>query len=111
MTTAQIVVTILIIAAATALTRALPFLIFPAARSTPPYVNYLGAVLPCATIAMLVVYCLRNTAPAEWPHGLPELISIAAVALLQIRARNMLLSIACGLALYMILIRTVFIAV
>ena len=110
MTPAQIALTILIIAGATALTRALPFLAFPAARNTPRYAAYLGAVLPCATIAMLVVYCLRGVAPAVWPHGLPELISIAAVALLQIRTRNILISIACGLALYMVLIRTVFAA-
>ena len=108
MTTAQLVLTILVIAAATVLTRALPFLVFTAARNTPRYIAYLGNVLPCATIAMLIIYCLKDLRPVEWPHGLPELISIAVVALLQIRTRNMLISIACGLALYMVLIRTVF---
>ena len=110
MTSAQIVITILVISAATLLTRALPFIVFPAARNTPGYINYLGAVLPCATIAMLIIYCLRYTAPYTWPHGIPELISLFVVALLQIKTRNMLVSIAAGLALYMILIRTVFFA-
>ena len=110
MTPTQAALTILVIAAATALTRALPFLVFPAERSTPKYIGYIGNALPCATFALLVVYCLRGADPLAWPHGIPELISIAAVALLQIRTRNMLISIACGLALYMVLIRTVFIA-
>ena len=110
MTASQAVLTILVIAAATVLTRALPFIVFPAARNTPKYITYLGAVLPCATIAMLVVYCLKNTEPLAWPHGIPELISIALVALLQIKTRNMLVSIAGGLVLYMVLIRTVFIS-
>ena len=109
MSTIQVVWTIVIIAAATVLTRSLAFLVFPATRQTPKYVNYLGAVLPCATIAMLIVYCLRDTAFLAWPHGLPELISIAATALLQFRTRNILISIGCGLALYMILIRTIFV--
>ena len=108
MTEAQVIVTILVIAAATLTTRALPFLLFPAGRKTPKYISYLGKVLPCATIAMLVVYGLKDVAPLAWPHGLPELISIAAVALLQIRFRNTLVSIACSLAIYMVLIRTVF---
>ena len=108
MTTVQLVWTIVIIAAATVLTRALPFLVFPAGRQTPKYVSYLGVVLPCATIAMLIVYCLRGTAFAAWPYGLPEIISIAVTALLQWRTRNILVSIGCGVAIYMILIRTVF---
>ena len=108
MTTPQIAVTILVIAAATVLTRSLPFLLFPAAKQSPKYINYLGRVLPCATIAMLIIYCLKNTSFAAWPYGLPELISLLAVALIQIRSRNMLISIACGLALYMVLIRTIF---
>jgi branched-subunit amino acid transport protein AzlD len=108
--TGQLVITIAIIAAATFLTRSLPFLIFSAEQKPPGYVRYLGTVLPCATIAMLVVYCLKDTAFFAWPYGIPELISIAAVALLQLRTRNMLISVAVGLALYMVLIRTIFIA-
>ena len=108
MSTIQIILTILIIAGATVLTRSLPFLLFPTEIQTPKYIRYLGNVLPCATIAMLIVYCMRNVAILEWPHGLPELVSIAAVALIQIKTKNILVSIAAGTAFYMILIRTVF---
>ena len=109
MSTEQLVITILIMAGATVLTRALPFLVFFSAKESPPYIKYLGNVLPCATIAMLIVYCLKDTEFLMQPHGFPEIISIAAVALLQMRFRNMLVSIAVGLALYMVLIRTLFI--
>ncbi|MCL2112223.1 MAG: AzlD domain-containing protein [Clostridiales bacterium] len=104
----QIVLTILIIAGATAITRGLPFVLFPSDLHTPSYIRYLGGVLPCATIAMLIVYCMRHVEFVAWPNGIPELISTVAVILLQVRFKNMLISIAAGLALYMVLIRTVF---
>ena len=108
MNTEQLIITIAIIAGATFLTRSLPFLVFSSAKEPPKYVSYLGGVLPCATIAMLIIYCLKDTSFISWPYGVPELLSIAVVALLQLRTRNMLISIAAGLVLYMILIRTVF---
>ena len=109
MSTQQLIITIIIMAAATFLTRALPFLIFFSAKESPPFIRYIGNVLPCATIAMLIVYCLKDTEFISWPFGIPELISIATVAILQLRTRNMLISIAIGLGLYMVLIRTIFI--
>ena len=108
MSTFQVLVTIIAAAAATFLTRTLPLLLFPSGRETPKYISYLGKVLPCATISMLIVYCLKTVTPLAWPYGIPELLSIAAVALLQIKTRNILISIAIGLTLYMVLIRTVF---
>ena len=56
MSSIQILVTILVIALTTLLTRALPFLFFPEGKKTPEFVTYLGGVLPFAAIAMLVVY-------------------------------------------------------
>lgn len=97
-----------VIAALTLLTRALPFLLFPSGRKTPPFVGYLGRVLPYAVMGMLVVYCLRQTRLADWPYGLPELIAAAAVVGLHLWKRNTLLSIAGGTTLYMLLIQFVF---
>ena len=57
---------------------------------------------------MLVVYCLKDVQIASAPHGLPELIAGAAVALLQAWKRDSLLSILAGTLLYMVLIQTVF---
>ena len=88
--------------------RFLPFAIFSGSKQTPPYVAYLGRVLPYAIMGMLVVYCLRNTSIASAPHGLPELISCAAVAALHLWKRNTLISIAGGTACYMVLIQLFF---
>ena len=42
---------------ATMITRFLPFLIFPAGKKVPDFVEYLGKTLPYATMGLLVVYC------------------------------------------------------
>ena len=80
MTAAQSALTILTVVAATMLTRFLPFLIFPEGRTPPAVVTYLGKVLPCAVIGLLVVYRLarpargdrhplhRRAAPVEKEH-------------------------------------------
>lgn len=92
----------------TAMTRFLPFLIFPGDRPVPKYVQYLGKVLPSAVFGLLVVYCLRNVNILSGSHGIPELISIAAVAGLHLWKRQMLLSIAGGTICYMMLVQMVF---
>ncbi|MBQ9133706.1 MAG: branched-chain amino acid transporter permease [Clostridia bacterium] len=98
---------IAVIAAVTALLRFLPFLIF-GSRETPTFVTYLGKVLPYAVMGMLVVYCLRNISFVASPHGIPELLSVALVALLHLWKRNTLLSIIGGTACYMVLVQVVF---
>ena len=99
---------IVVMALATMATRFLPFLIFGGRRKTPPLVEYLGKVLPCAVMGMLVVYCLKDVSWAGFPYGLPELIGIAIVALLHIWKRNSLLSIGVGTVCYMLLVQLVF---
>jgi branched-subunit amino acid transport protein AzlD len=89
-------------------TRFLPFLIFGEKRKTPKSILYLGKVLPCAIMGMLVVYCLKDVAPLSFPYGLPELLGIAAVAGLHIWKRNSLLSIGVGTVFYMVLVQLVF---
>ena len=69
---------------------------------------YLGKVLPAATMGLLVVYCLKGVTPLSWPHGLPELIAVAAVVLLHLWKRNNLISIAGGTVLYMVLVQIIF---
>ena len=88
--------------------RFLPFLIFTNGRKTPSYILYLGGILPQAIVGMLVVYCLRETDLVSAPHGLPEILSVAAVAALQAWKRNSLLSILGGTVLYMLLVQLIF---
>ena len=97
---------IAVMAAVTILLRFLPFLIFR--KQTPPYITYLGKVLPPAIIGMLVIYCLKDISLMTHPHGLPELIAAACVVGLQVWKRNSLLSILAGTVAYMILIQIVF---
>lgn len=58
--------------------------------------------------ALLVVYSLKNTNILTGNHGIPELISIAAIILVHILKRNMLISIAVGTIIYMCLIQFIF---
>ena len=108
MTAVQQFVTILAVAAGTMLTRFLPFLLFPAGKPTPKYIQYLGRVLPAAVFGMLVVYCLKNVQILSGSHGLPEAIAIAVVAALHLWKKNTLLSIAVGTVCYMLLVQLVF---
>ncbi len=98
---------IAVMAGVTALIRFLPFLVFR--RGTPGPVLFLGNVLPCAIMGMLVVYCLKNISLAGADHGLPEILAVTAVALLHKWRHNTLLSIAAGTALYMILVQIIFV--
>ena len=97
---------ILVMAIGTALLRFLPFLVFR--KSTPPYIAYLGKVLPPALIGMLVIYCFKDVRFAAAPHGLPELIAAACVIVLHAWKRNSLISILGGTAIYMVLVQVVF---
>ena len=92
----------------TAATRFIPFLIFGEKRKTPPIIEYLGKVLPCAIMGMLVVYCLKDVSFLNSPYGLPELIACAVVAALHVWKRNSLLSIGGGTVCYMLLVQLVF---
>lgn len=107
MTTAQRVITILVVVAGTMLTRFLPFLVFPEGKTPPKYITYLGTVLPYAVIGLLVVYCLKDAVFSAF-HGLPELIAIVFIFVLHKWKKNTLLSIAAGTALYMALVQNFF---
>lgn len=107
MTDLHSVLLIAVIAAVTALLRFLPFIIF-GNRETPAFVTYLGKVLPYAVMGMLVIYCLRKISFVASPHGIPELFSVALVALLHLWKCNTLLSIVGGTACYMVLVQIVF---
>ena len=107
MTTLQMWITILIVGFATMLTRFLPFILFPAGKKVPAFVSYLGRVLPYAAMGLLVVYCLKGV-PASPVYGLPELLGVAAVALLHIWKGNTFLSVGLGTVFYMVLVQAVF---
>lgn len=108
MTDKQIFITILAIMAATLLTRFLPFLVFSKNKPTPKYIVYLGKTLPCAAVALLVVFCLKNISFAAFADWAPMLIAGFVTAALHIWKSNTLLSIGVGTVLYMLLVQFVF---
>ena len=81
----------------TILLRFLPFIAFN--KSCPKFIIYLGRVLPYSVMAMLVVYCLRDS------HGLRELAACLIVIFLHIWKRNTLLSITAGTVIYMLMVQ------
>lgn len=104
----QALASILVMAAVTFLTRALPFLLFDRGNHPPRLVLYLGRVLPPAIIAMLIVYCLKGisfTAPAGW---VPMVVAGLTAVALHLWKNNDLLSIFGATALYMALVQGVF---
>ena len=96
-----------VIALVTAALRFLPFLLLRG-NQTPPFITYLGKVLPFSIMGMLVVYCLRHLSFSAMPFGIPEILACLAVVLVHIWKRNTLLSILSGTALYMALVQLVF---
>lgn len=108
MTFTQQMITIGMVILGTMMTRFVPFLVFPAGKPTPKYIQYLGKVLPAAVFGLLVVYCLKNVSLFAASHGIPELLGIAVVVGLHLWKRQMLLCIAGGTVCYMLLVQFVF---
>lgn len=108
MTFIQRIITIAMVVLGTMITRFLPFIVFPANKPTPKYIQYLGKVLPSAVFGLLVIYCLKNVSIFTGSHGIPEGISIVFVILLHLWKRQMLISIAGGTICYMLLVQFVF---
>ena len=95
-------------AAVTIALRFLPFWIFRPGKRVPPLVEKLGALLPGAVMAMLVVYCLRGVSFSPFWRALPELIAAAVTVGLHLWRRSTLLSILGGTGVYMLLVQTLF---
>lgn len=108
MTLSQQIITIAMVVIGTMATRFLPFLLFPAGKPTPKYIQYLGKVLPAAVFGLLVVYCLKNVSVFTGSHGIPELLAVILVVVLHLWKRQMLLSIAGGTVCYMLLVQFIF---
>lgn len=108
MTLTQQIITVGMVVLGTMATRFLPFLLFPADKPTPKYIQYLGKVLPAAVFGLLVVYSLKDVSILRGSHGIPELIAIAVVVVMHLWKRQMLLSIAGGTICYMLLVQLVF---
>ena len=66
MTITQQIITVVVVVLGTMTTRFLPFIIFPGGKEPPAVITYLGKVLPCAVIGLLVVFCLKDVTEEEY---------------------------------------------
>ena len=100
-----LVLFILVMAVATFITRALPFLLLKN-RGDHPVIAYLGTFLPPAIMLLLLIYCFKDIDLSGPQSGLAESVSLAAVAILHLIFKHPLVSIGAGTILYMLLQRT-----
>lgn len=96
---------ILVSAALTFLTRALPFLLFGRGGAPSATIRFIGRALPPAVIAILVIYSVRDVPALGLASMLPKAAGILATALMHLWRRNSLLSICAGTGAYMLLTR------
>ena len=96
---------VLVCAGVTLALRAMPFLFFGGKDGVPKKIASLGALLPPAIMAALVVYCLKSVPFGTFADGTKQLLAGAVVVAVHLAKRNTLLSIAVGTAAYMLLIR------
>lgn len=99
---------VLIASFVTLLLRFLPFLIFGENRKTPELIVYIGRMLPGAVMAMLVVYCLKDTNLLVVSNLVPRLLALLIVVGSYVWKRNTLLSIVAGTICYMAFVQLVF---
>jgi len=92
----------------TVVTRFLPFLLFPPNKETPPFIVYLGRVLPYAVMGLLVVFCLKGVSVISEPYGIPEALAILCIIVFHLWKNNVLISIGVGTVVYMILVQHIF---
>ncbi len=103
--TGYVLAVIAVMAAATFVTRALPFLLLGSWRDHPLLAT-LARRLPPALLALLVIYSLRHVDPMTSPHGLPEVLALGVVVGLHLWRGNALLSIGAGTVVYMVLVQS-----
>ncbi len=92
---------VLIASVVTIALRAFPFVLFGGKRQMPAFIHTIASSMPPAIIAVLVVYCLKNSMVNVTMESLYAGVSVVAVVLIHLWKRNTLLSIAAGTVIYM----------
>lgn len=103
----QFLITAGAFAAGTMITRFLPFVLFPDHKPIPTWIRFLADRLPYASLGMLVVYALKDTAVFVAPYGVTEAIALVILTLIHLWKHNTLLSIGTGVITYLILVNFV----
>ena len=85
--------------------RLFPFLVPRNQTKLSSRMQFISAVLPQAIITILVVYCLKDISFINAPFGIPELIAVAIVVLMQCWKENRLRSMFVATVVYMVLLQ------
>lgn len=104
MSTKMIFVAIIISAVCTFSLRALPFILFRGERRQPAWLDDLGKRLPCAIMAVLIVYCMKDVGSDFTGIGIPKIVAGIFVAITYKWRHNTLLSIFAGTICYMLML-------
>ena len=105
--TAYLLAACLTMFAVTFALRALPFAVLKPLRDSA-LVAFLSRHMPAGIMVILAVYTLRAVSLRAAPHGLPELLALAATVGLHLWKRNAVASIIGGTAVYVLLVNLVF---
>ena len=100
-----IVTAIVLAAAITFALRALPFLIFHGERKMQEFLVKLGAVLPAAIMAVLIVYCLKDIPTDIYAIGIPKIVGVLTTGISYLWKHNTFVSIILGTVIYMVFIQ------
>ena len=100
-----LIMVILVMTAATFLTRAAPFMLLRR-RAEHPLLIFLGRYTPAAIMTILVIYSLGSVNLSEPPHGGPELIAALLTLSAHLLWHHALLSIFAGTAFYMFAVQS-----
>lgn len=104
LTLAAVLTAILVSALVILATRAFPFVLF-SRRNPPRIICFIEKYIPPMVMAILVVYCLKDTRLVSKPWGLPSFIALALTTVLHLWKRNPMISIFGGTIVYMVLSR------
>lgn len=98
----KIIAAIAVSAVATFALRALPFVLLKYAKCYQKLFAFLGNVMPPGMMMILSLYCLAGLYWNSWTQAGVSFLACATVVLLQHVCRQAVLSICCGLAVYVI---------
>ena len=84
---------IAVMAICTFITRVIPFALFGGKREMPPFMKKLADILPLSMIALLVVYCLKDTVSLSISQNSVTFFACAVVCGLHLWKGNTLLSL------------------
>lgn len=94
---------IAVMAVVTIIIRFLPFMLF--SKKVPAFISYLGETLPYCTMAMLVVFCLRDVDVSVPSQFLPSLTGIFTAVGVYRMKKSPALAIVSSTLVYMFLIQ------